>query len=412
MTSLLSGCRVIESSMLLNGASTTMMLADLGADIIKVESPFLGDYLRIEETMHMHRQTNKNKRSIALDLRKPEGQEIFARLMKTADVFVTNAIADRNRKLGLAYDQLTALKPDIVYCQNTGFGATGPYAEMPTHGQMMDSLAGAMPMELGEDGFTHPKAAYVRRTGSLASAGEGTAAGAIYAAFHIAAALAHRAKTGRGAYIDVSSAEAVIASAWIAACNQLNKPERAGFWQNEDNILPIARYQAYETKDHFFVLFCPEEKKFWHAFCDLVERPDLKDEANGIDLRRELQTIFRTRARDEWVALALKHNFPLGPIHDGVAAVRADPHIAARGVFIEGTDETGAPFTYIGQPALIAGVARVAPTPPPGLGEHTSVILRELGYGDSDIQRFEAAQVTRAPERDPDHISNRVYGDP
>src|SRR4029453_10472004 len=103
---------------------------------IKVESPFLGDYIRFDETAHMHRQVNRGKRSLALDLRKPEGIQVLKRLLATADVFITNAVGQANDRLGVGYDQLKALKPDIVYCQNTGFGAEGPYATVPTHGLM------------------------------------------------------------------------------------------------------------------------------------------------------------------------------------------------------------------------------------------------------------------------------------
>ena len=410
MTNLLAGYRVVESSMLLNGASTGMMLVDLGAEVIKVESPFLGDYLRVEETAYMHRQANKSKRSIALDLRKEEGREIFYRLLQTADVFLTNAIADRNDKLGLGYAQLKARKPDIIYCQNTGFGATGPYASIPTHGQMMDALAGALPVAMDEDGLARPSRAYRWRTGSMASAGEGTATGAIYAAFHIAAALARKAKTGEGCYIDVSSAEAAIASAWLAASLQLNVPEKAGWWQDEVNTLPIARYQNYQTRDGKFVLFCPEEKKFWESFCDLVGRSDLKPRANGVELRREIQHIFSTKTLEEWIKIAIKHRLPIGPVHDGAAAVKADPQIAARGIF---TDAPSAeePFTFIGQPALVDGERARPAASSPELGEHTTEILRELGFSDDDIKRFAAAEITTSANLRHDHISDRVYGD-
>ena len=193
MTRLLSGYRIIESSMLLNGATTSMMLVDLGAELIKVESPFLGDYIRAQPAhpINMHLQVNKGKRSIALDLRKPQGREVMYRLVETADVFVTNAVGSRNEKLGIGYHQLKALKNDIIYCQNTGYGAEGAYSQMPTHGQMMDSMAGAFPMEMGEDGLTRLRQSELRAPFSLTNAGSGTATGAIYAAFHIAAALAH-----------------------------------------------------------------------------------------------------------------------------------------------------------------------------------------------------------------------------
>lgn len=406
---LLSGYRVIESSVLLNGAATGMMLADLGAEVIKVESPGLGDYLRLPETRHLHLQAAKGKRSLALDLKTDEGRAVFARLLATADAFVTNAPGNRNDRLGLGYEQLKALKPDIVYCQNTGFGATGPFRDVPSHGQMMDAMAGALPMTMGEDGLTVPSARYRRRTGSLVSGGEGTAMGAIYAAFHIAAALAHREKTGNGCFIDVSSAHAVVASSWVAASALLNRPGRRGWWQNEDNVRPVARYQAYRTSDARFILFCPEERKFWYAFCDLVARPDLKDQERGESLRREIQHIIAQRSLAEWLQVAVDHRLPIGPANDGIEEVRADPQIASRPIFIEGTGD-GDPFTYIAQPVIVNGQRPAPLSHAPELGENNAEILAELGFGVDEIRALENAGIVSAPPAER-HIISSIYGD-
>ena len=324
---LLSGYRVIEVSMLLNGASTSMMLADLGAEVIKVENPRLGDYLRIEETQYLHVQANRNKRSISLDLSTSGGQEVFARLIATADVFVTNATGNRGAKLGMSYQQLRALRRDIVYCQNTGFGATGPYADLPVHGQMMDALAGARPVTMEADGLTRPADGPVRWP-SLLIGGEGTATGAIYAAFHIAAALAHRERTGRGCYLDVAAATAVAANAWTAVSALLNQPEVAAAVADPAQRRGVARYQWYETADRRFVLFCPEERKFWLAFCELAGRSDLAGTVYGEDLRREVQAIMHTRTLAEWMQVAIEHRLPIGPAYSTIEEVAADPQIA------------------------------------------------------------------------------------
>jgi crotonobetainyl-CoA:carnitine CoA-transferase CaiB-like acyl-CoA transferase len=409
MPGLLANFRVIESSMLLNGAATGMMLADLGAEVIKVESPGMGDYIRLPETRHLHLQTNKGKKSLALDLKQAAGREILYRLLDTADAFVTNAVAGANEKLGIAYEQLRARKPDIVYCQNTGFGATGPFGQMPSHGQMMDAMGGALPHMIGEDGLAVPKADYVRRTNTMVSAGDGVSMGAIYAAFHIAAALARRERTGEGAYIDVSSAQAVIASAWLAATTQINRPERRGWWQDPANTRPVARYQAYAARDGKMLLFCPEEEKFWTRFCDLVGRPDLKSEKRGEPLRRQIQAIISTRDRAEWLALAIEHRLPIGPINDGIDEVRADPQVASRPMFAEGQAD-GRPFTYVGQPTIVDGAPFAAPAPAPELGQDNHALLRELGYGDEDIARLAAEQVIAAPAAER-HIISAIYGD-
>jgi len=408
-TMLLSGYRIIESSMLLNGAATGMMLVDLGADVIKIESTFLGDYLRLPDTRHLHLQASKGKRSLALDLKQEAGRDVFRRLLATADAFVTNAVADRNDKLGLGYEQLKALKPDIVYCQNTGFGATGPFREVPVHGQMMDAMGGAIPMKTGADGLVVPDETYVRRVNTMAAGGEGTSMGAIYAAFHIAAGLAHRERTGEGCFIDVSSAHAVVASAWLGATVEMNRPERRGWWQNPDNLRPVARYQAYETRDRKYVLFCPEERKFWHLFCDLVGRPELKEQERGEDLRRAIQDILATRDRVDWLALAVEHRIPIGPINNGIDEVRADPQIASRPMFVAG-EADGKPFTYVAQPAIVSGQAPGTFAQAPELGEHNRELLSELGYENAEIERLTADKVIAAPLVS-GHIASAIYGE-
>jgi formyl-CoA transferase len=395
--------------MLLNGASTSMMLADLGADVIKVESPSLGDYIRAPDTAHLHRQANRAKRSITVDLRAPEGHEILVRLVRRTDVFVTNALESRSARLGLDYPRLREIKADLIYCRNTGYGATGPYSDIPTHGQMMDALAGALPVERGPEGLVEPSSRYVRRTGSLASAGEGTSAGAIYAAFHIAAALAKRNNDGTGCYIDVSSAAAVLCSAWVAASALMNVPERRDWWQSDRNTRPIARYQSYETADGLFVLFCPEERKFWHLFCDLVHRPDLKSRERGLDLRQEIQGIIGTRPREQWLALAIAHNLPIGPINNSMADVQDDPQMQARQIFV--ADGAGATsFVHVGQPAWVDGEPASIRTDAPQLGEDTQEILTELGYSPLEIDGLRERNITSAARSSTDHISRALFG--
>ena len=196
---LLSGIRVLESAQLFNGDTLGAILGDLGADVIKIESPFRGDYLRdmlgqvAPHYSPAHLQINKNKRSVALDLRKEQGREVFWKLLATADVFVDGNAADAMAKLGVGYEQQRARRPEIVYCQYTGYGASGPYATIPTHGQMMNAAAGATPVEMGDDGLVRPYRGPQPFNG-IASGGEGTAAGAVYAALHVAAALVQRVR--------------------------------------------------------------------------------------------------------------------------------------------------------------------------------------------------------------------------
>src|SRR4051794_27931851 len=181
MTRLLDGIRVLESAQLFNGDRLGGLLADLGADVIKVESPGRGDYLRDflgQITPHhspAHVEVNKNKRSITLDLRTDAGRAVFWHLLETADVIVDGNVAGTMDALGVGYEAVRARKPDIVFAHYSGFGAAGPYAGIPTHGQMMNSLVAGTPTARDDDGFLHPRIP-ADRMGSTANGGGGTAA--------------------------------------------------------------------------------------------------------------------------------------------------------------------------------------------------------------------------------------------
>jgi len=414
VSELLAGVRVLESAQLFNGDALGMFLGDVGADVVKIESPFLGDYLRDflgQITPHhspAHMQVNKNKRSVALDLRQPEGLEVFWKLLDTADVFVDGNTAGVAEKLGIGYQAQRAHKPDIIYCQYTGYGSEGPYANIPTHGQMMNALAAATPVEMGEDGFMHPIHPAPGRMGDMHQGGDGTAAGAIHAAFHVAAALVHRERTGAGSFIDVAAHDGVIAQAWIAATYALNfdriTDHRSMPARRAAGGSTSAKYQWYETRDRKIMLFCCIEPKFWRNFCNAIDRPDLlaaHDETHPVDfaggqveLRRQLQEIFHTRDQAEWVSLAAEHDIAMGPAPVTLTEAREDPHLQTRNIIVEGDHPHAGPFTYIGEAAKVAGDGYEVRYPAPLLGEHTRDILGgELGLSDAELDGLAAKRV-------------------
>ena len=412
MSDLLGGVRVIESAVLLNGDTLGMLLGDLGAEVIKVEAPPAGDYLRDIlgqiEPRHSpaHLQVNKNKRSIAIDLRTGEGQQAFWKLLDRADVFIDGFTAGAADRLGIGYTQQRARKPDIIYCQYTGFGCTGPYAAMPTHGQMMNAGAASVALDTSDDGFVRPVENRELMWGTSIG-GDGTAAGAVHAALRVAAALFRRQMTGQGCFLDASAADAVVAQGWIGAVYGLNYDritDHTGLRAPGSEPLTGAKYQYYRTSDGRFVLFCCIEPKFWERFCRLVERDDFVGRRveegavdfarDAADLRRELQAIIETRTQRQWVELAVRERLPIGPAHQGVASLRDDSQIAARQILVEGDHPIAGSFTYVGEPVIVDEQPYRVARPAPAFGANTTEILEELGYNESQIaQLFTAGAV-------------------
>lgn len=422
MISLLEGVTVVECGVLQCGPALTSHLADLGADVIKIEAPPLGDYGRDiigaigPRESPMFLQINKNKRSVMLDLRKDEGREIFWRLLDRTTVFVDGYMPGTCERLGIGYDEQVVRRPDIIYCQHSGFGANGPYSQIPAHGRMMNAAAGSYPVEVLADGMVHPKDDADGGLGGAQEGGEATSCGAVYGALFVAAAIVRLRDGGGGAHIDLSASDAVIANAWsgvVYAANSHRIVDRSTMPAPSHDrpklvdppparALEGARYFFYETNDAKFVLFAAMERKFWHRFCQFVSRVDLMDEADpDFDfaygdrrLYDELRQVFLTRTQSDWLDIAAAHDLPIGPVNRSVADLLVDPHISRRQVLVDGRTPSGGPFTYVGTPAIIQGqpfeVRRVAPL----VGEHSAEVLAELGYTSSQIDHMNRRGVT------------------
>jgi crotonobetainyl-CoA:carnitine CoA-transferase CaiB-like acyl-CoA transferase len=276
---------------------------------------------------------------------------------------------------------------------------------------MMNAAAGGTPMAMGDDGLVHPYRGPQNFNG-IASGGEGTAAGATFAALHVAAALFQRERTGEGCYIDVSGSEAVISSAWIAATYLLNDARVA-----DRRSLPApqdpagsssAKYQFYRTSDDRYVLFCCIEPKFWENFCKVSDRTDLIGESNSgpVDfavssgseqtLRREIQKIIGTRTQAEWTRLAAEHDLAIGPALQE-NELRSDPQLSARDTFIDAVHPVAGPFTHVTLPALVNGKRSTEIRHhAPALGEQTDEILGEVGLTDAEISSLREAGIVGA----------------
>jgi len=413
MTGLLQGVRVLEVAVLFNGDLVGQHLGDLGADVIKIEAPGRGDYLRdmlgqiVPHHSPAHLQVNRNKRSITLDTGSEQGREVFWQLLASADIFVDGLIAGACDRMGIGYEEQRRRKPDIVYCHCSGFGAQGAYRSIPTHGQMMNAAAGAVSVGMESDGFVRQRANDELMNGTTGG-GDGTTAAAVHAALRAVAALVRRDRTGEGAFLDTAGADAVIAQGWIGAVygwNEHRLTDRRGLRPPGAPAFSSARYQYYETSDGLFVLFCAIEPKFWKRFCQAVDRTDLlgEDSSDGspVDfahgdhaLRHELQQVFSTRSQRQWIDLAIAADVPIGPAHQKVGDLRRDAHLASRSIIVDGEHPVAGPFSYVGSPVVVDGQPFSVARPAPELGQHTDEVLGELGLDPARIAELKRLRVS------------------
>jgi crotonobetainyl-CoA:carnitine CoA-transferase CaiB-like acyl-CoA transferase len=417
MAALLDGIRVIEFGLLLNGGTAGMYLADLGAEVIKLEDVGRGDYIRTimgqirPGRSPAHLQVNKGKKSLALNLKSEEGRALFFDLLGTADIFIDGMRPGAADALGIGYAQQKVAKPDIVYVQYTGYGADGPYARIPTHGYQMNALVGGLPSEMGEDGLLH-RVRGVQYLGGTEESSAATALGAQFASMSAMAALTRKLRTGEGAYIDVAASDAVMATAWMGTVYNLNYDrivDRQGLGERtgrHEAKWPegSTRYQLYQARDGRAVLFGLIEPKFWRSFCEAVDRPDLADTMiPGLDidygadkpwLRKELQAIAATRTAAEWMDLAMSHGLPIGPA-PSIEDAPNDPHVRARKLLHETDTPEDGPFTYVGFPAKIDGEAQADLNPAPQHGADSAAILEGLGIDAPAFARLKIAGVVR-----------------
>ena len=408
----LSGVRVVELSMLGPGAVTTH-LADLGADVIKVEPP-AGDYIRrmtwpiIEGTSLMHLHVNRGKRSVVLDLKTDDGKQAFKDLVATADVVLEAMRPGALERMGLGFDVLTGLQPRLVFCTVSGYGATGPYRDMPSHGIAYDTWAGIVDPVVDEDGFTRiPPHVSI-----------GINAGPVLAAFGILAALTRARDTGEPAHLDIAQSDAAAFFDWYRSETELayRRPEDVVTGNAADDFERRApgtagmhegvRYQIYEASDGH-VLFMASEQAFWKNFCVEVGREDLferwpgstyADHArNNLELQAELRDIFRTRTCEEWLETSIRANTPIAPVNTPYSIVD-DPQFRDRFALLPHTEHGADMLPF---PARFVGEELPPPAKAPTVGQHTDEVLAEVaGYDESTLAALRDAGVTTSVNTD------------
>ena len=397
MAGALSHIRVLDLSRILAGPWAGQILADLGADVIKVERPGPGDDTRgwgppwIKNDQEQDTSVaayylcaNRNKRSITVDITQPEGQDIVRRLAAQSDVVLENFKLGGLKQYGLDYDSLKAVNPRLVYCSITGFGQDGPYAPRAGYDFLIQGLGGLMSITGRPDG--EPGAGPMKVGVALTDILTG-----LYATNAVLAALAWREKSGEGQYIDMALLDVQVACLANQAMNYLatgSNPRRMG--NAHPSIVP---YQDFPTADGHMILAIGNDGQF-ARFCEVAGRPELAADVrfatnrarveNRAELIPLLNEITATRTTTEWIAQLEARAVPCGPIN-GLAEVFADPQVQARGLAVK------MPHPEAGEVPLVASPIRLSKTPveyrraPPLVGEHTDEILADLGVDAAGI---------------------------
>jgi alpha-methylacyl-CoA racemase len=377
----LKGIRVLDLTRLLPGAFCTMLLGDRGADVIKVEEPGTGDYMRwfpplIDGQGVGFNSLNRNKRAITLNLKSNEGRELFKRLVATADVVVEGNRPGVLARLGVGWDVLRGIRPGLVLCSITGYGQDGPFAQRAGHDLNYMATAGALVLNALPGGRPHPLAVQVADIG----------AGGVGAAAAILSALLAVARGGDGQHLDVSMTDGALT--WLAM------PVGEAYAGGEQPLAGRTRltgqfpcYRVYECADGRFLSVGALEPKFWSALVEALERPDLLDRHldSSAEAHAAVEAVFRSQTRDQWAARLDGLDVCVEPVLE-VAEVEQHPQVAARGLIRhETTGAEVAPAVPLGD-----GWRRLDP---PRLGQHNPDVFGELGVDATQLAALAAAGV-------------------
>ena len=371
----LAGVRVLDLSRLLPGGFCSLLLADFGADVIKVEDLGMGDYVRADEPAFL--ALNRGKRSVRLDLKSEGGRDALLALARTADVLLESFRPGVMDRLGVGYERLREENPRLVYCAITGYGQDGPYAARAGHDTNYLARIGLLDLTGDRDGPP------VQAGGQIADLG----GGALMAAFGILAALRERERSGEGQLVDVSMTDGALS--WLAMVAARALAGRAAPGRGEDALAGgLICYRPYRCADGW-VAFGALEPKFWLAWCTGAGRPDLADrqfEPVGSDTHREVEAVFAGRTRAEWEAFNDEHDCCLEPVLSLDEAL-ASELVRAREMVVEvdGVRLLGTPVKLSRTPADPARAGG------PPLGADTDAVLAETGYGPAEIAALRAA---------------------
>jgi crotonobetainyl-CoA:carnitine CoA-transferase CaiB-like acyl-CoA transferase len=386
----LSQIKILDLSRLFPGAFCTLMMADLGAEVVKIEEPGKGDYSRWEEPFldsnsYYFLALNRNKKSIRLDLKKKEGQEIFYKLAADADVIIENFRPGVTQRLGIDFQNIKDINPRIVYCSITGFGQDGPYNQLVGHDINFISLSGLLSLS-GLPGSKPVLPPLLIADLSVANS----------AAVSILAALQERNVSGQGQYIDSSMFDSTIFSMILLIGKYFvdNKQSVAGELNYSGGLLC---YNVYETKDKKYMSLGAVEGKFWKKFCSLIRKEELLEFQNAHletnpEVFKQLEEVFKQKTQSEWVELFEGEDVCCTPVKT-MEELLNDPHVLYRKMITEVFHPQLGKVKQIAFPGKLSKTPAVYRRYPPALGEHGIEILKGIGYSLREIEQFEKDEI-------------------
>jgi crotonobetainyl-CoA:carnitine CoA-transferase CaiB-like acyl-CoA transferase len=391
----LDGIKVLEMARVPPAEMPGMFLADMGADVLKIETPPTEAEDAASKRRAAFAYVNRNKRSLALNMKAPEGQAIFGKLAAAADVIVEGFRPGVMKRLGGDYETLSAANPRLVYCSLSGFGHNGPYRDYPAHDGNYLSLAGVLNL-IGE-----PDRKPIFPLNLVADYGGASMHGAL----GIMMALFARERTGRGQHVDVSYLDTSLAL--LAAT-----PNMRFFWS--DGMAPkrgegflggsYPYYAVYETRDGKYLTIGCTEPWLWENFCKAINRPDFVKfarrpdqfvraaNAEEVACREEIEALIRTRTRDEWYDFLVKADVCVGKVYEPEEVV-ADPQVQSRDMIVEMRHPVHGTVTQFGQPIKLSDTPGTIRSVAPYSGEHTDQVLGELGLREADIRSLREKKI-------------------
>ncbi|OPX84817.1 MAG: Formyl-coenzyme A transferase [Pelotomaculum sp. PtaB.Bin104] len=391
MTMPLKGIRVLDLSRLLPGPFCSMILADMGAEVLKIEDTDRGDYMRQTGTINKKESMyflslNRNKKSMKLNLKSEYGKEIFNKLVQQYDVILEQFRPGVMERLGLGYDDLKKINPKIIYCSLTGYGQYGPYRDMAGHDINYLSITGV----LDSIGI---------RNGPPVIPGiqfADIAGGSLWAAIGILIAIVGRDRTGIGQFLDVAMSDGVLPFHSLFGASYFVNGQVPRRGETRQSGL-YAFYNIYETKDGLYVSLGASESKFWSGFCTAIGRPDLSSEQHAPEPRQseiinEVQRIIKTKTQAEWIESLKTMDICFTPVKN-IGEALADPHVQSRKMVVEMDHPVEGKISTLAFPVKFSQTPARVSSPPPLYGEHTLDILKMLGYDDEQIKELQKFKV-------------------